>query len=111
MVHGLFPVAYRHGPFLRCGLDSKTYHFGSRFITRKEFACFHRFANNAIQRLNRIRGMDHLADIGRKIKERNQVGPVIASGLAYLRIFFIPGSSGEKGTRGTPNAKCRKCYS
>ena len=48
------------------------------------------FAQRTIERLDRVGGVDHLADAGRKREDRYHVFPGPAPGLADCRIALAP---------------------
>ena len=48
--------------------------------------------DQAVQRLDGIRRVDHLADVCRVSVERRQVGPVCLPAPAYLWVATVPGS-------------------
>ena len=58
---------------------------------QEHLAIFYRLADDAVQRLNGIGGVIHLADIVRIIEQRNQVRPVAPPALTNGRNFLVPG--------------------
>ncbi len=73
--------------FLR---SSTTNQLKSRRIAGKEFWFSDRFSDYAVQRLDRIRGIDAVAGFRRIVKQRDQVRPVAAPHHADGRALLIP---------------------
>lgn len=62
MVQFAFPILDRHGPFFRGRLGGQVYNLHRAPVMREDFTILGRLADDAVQGLDCIGGLDHLAD-------------------------------------------------
>ena len=75
MVQCFFPVMDGHGPFAGSLVDCHVHQFQRGFFVGIDLAVAGELANLAIDRLDRIGGVDCLANARWKIKQRDDVYP------------------------------------
>lgn len=93
---GGFPVqpADRHRPFPGSLLYGKEGHFQRRVCRWEKLPVLGRLSDYAVQRLNGIGGIDHLADRRWLFEQRDQIIPVAIPATTDLRILVIPATLG-----------------
>ena len=67
-VEGLIPVSNGKRPFLGRLVNGHVYDFEGRFSVGINFAVLRKFANDAVNRFDDIRGVDRLANYGREVE-------------------------------------------
>lgn len=85
-----FPIPDRHGPFLRGLLNRQERHLQRGLVTREQLTALGRLADDAVERLNGIGGVDHLPDGRRAIEQGDQIIPVVLPGTGDLRVLAVP---------------------
>jgi hypothetical protein len=88
--HCIAPILNGHRPFSGCCLNGQIDHFAHGVIGWKYLALLDGMANDAIQRFNRIGGVNRFAYVPRVRKEGVEIVPVAAPGFADLRVLLIP---------------------
>ncbi len=83
------PVLDRHTPFFRRIPDRQIDNLPHRVICREHFAFFYRGPDHAVQRFDRVCGVDRLADIGWIAEQRIEIFPVRTPAFADLRVFGV----------------------
>lgn len=85
-----FPVKDRPRPSLADVLHRKPNQFQHRFVRAKRSPRFRHLPQRVIQRLDRIRCVDHLANLFRVSEEWNDVIPILLPRFTDGRVALIP---------------------
>ena len=79
-----------HRPLFGGLINRQIDHLHGGIIVRKQFAAFDRLADHAIERLNRVGGVNHFADFIGIVKKGYQIRPMLAPRRANRGILSVP---------------------
>ena len=84
------PVSNRHVPFLADISQRQVEQFAQRLVAWKRSTVFRNLAQTHVHRFNGIARVNHLANLGRIVKERNDALPVTTPALHDGWKVFAP---------------------
>jgi len=90
VIQGWLPASNRHGPFLGCLADRHVNPLQGRLLAGVNLAVLGELANHAVDRFDGVGRVNRLADRGRKIEQRDDVGPLGTPLLGNRRILVVP---------------------
>src|SRR5512144_891080 len=89
-VHRRCPIMNGHGPALRGALNGQVEHLEHRLIIGECASILEHPSQAVVQRLDRIGGVDELADLWGKVEEGGQACPVLAPTASDDRVVLSP---------------------